>query len=188
MVLGDVLKALAITWRDFMDVSETHVGILEDKIYESPADESRASEIWANCNAWLKVEKLINIHVDVSKELIFRLAELIDEDETPRNWLDGTVEEYEKLASLVQEDLVKPTANLSDLMYKSVGIRDSRQSLQLGTSLWRLRYVYVCFVRPSGALCGVWLIRLKLGAIDFSPSATVTIIRRFRSWVSSVAS
>ncbi len=132
MVLGDVLKALAITWRDFMDVSET------------------ASEIWANCNAWLKVEKLINIHLDVSKELIFRLAELIDEDETPQNWLDGTVEEYEKLANLVQEDLVKPTANLSDLMYKSVGIRDSRQSLQLGTSLWRLRYVHACSIRPSG--------------------------------------
>lgn len=50
------------------------------------------------------------------------------------------------MAHSVQEDLVQPTNNLSDLMYKSVGIRDSRQSLQLGLSMWRLSWITFIFL------------------------------------------
>lgn len=61
LVLEDLFSALAISWEHFLSTAETHVSILEDKIYESPADESRAPELWHNSSLWLKVERLLYI-------------------------------------------------------------------------------------------------------------------------------
>ena len=34
-------------------------------------------------------------------------------------WLESSTDDMKKVTELVQDDLVKPTANLADLMYKS---------------------------------------------------------------------
>jgi hypothetical protein len=146
VILKDIFKTLAYSWESYLNICSTHVSILEDKIYENPADESRAPELWTNSNLWLKVEKLIYIHLDIIKEMRVQMKELVDEPDSHEEWLVGTLDEFEKLENLLQEDLVKPTANLSDLMYKSVGIRDSRHSLQLGTSMWRLSWITFIFL------------------------------------------
>ncbi|KAF2115493.1 hypothetical protein BDV96DRAFT_81257 [Lophiotrema nucula] len=146
-VLRDIFKALSYSWEKHLGISETHVGILEDKIYENPADESRAPELWTNSALWLKVERLMYIHSDIVKEMRNHLKEVIDGD--PRedeHWLVSSSEELEKLTTQFQEGVVKPTANLSDLMYKSVGIRDARHSLQLGLSMWRLSWITFIFL------------------------------------------
>ena len=141
IVLSDVFKSLAAAWDRYLYICSTHVGILEDKIYESPADESRAPELWTNSSLWLKVEKLITIHSDTVKEMQQQLEDLDDSVLEHGAWIRSMPAEFDKIANNVQEDLVKPTANLNDLMYKSVGIRDSRHSLQLGTSMWRLSWI-----------------------------------------------
>ena len=141
LVLSDVFKSLAAAWDRYLYICGTHVGILEDKIYDSPADESRAPELWTNSSLWLKVEKLITIHKDTVKEMQAQLEDLEDTILEHEEWIRNMPAEFEKIANNVQEDLVKPTANLNDLMYKSVGIRDSRHSLQLGTSMWRLSWI-----------------------------------------------
>ncbi|KAF2834849.1 hypothetical protein M501DRAFT_943318 [Patellaria atrata CBS 101060] len=145
LILKDIFKRLSHAWEKYLDRCETHVGILEDKIYENPADESRAPELWQNGNLWLKVEKLVYIHIDVAKEIKNEIKALVNDD-SQDEWLENTVEDFEKLANLVQEDLVKPTANLSDLMYKSVEIRDSRHSIALGLSMWRLSWITFIFL------------------------------------------
>ena len=89
---------------------------------------------------WLKVERLVAIHEAVVKEMQQNLKEFISEDDVEDAWLEAIPADMEKVSDLTEENLTKPTANLADLMYKSVGIRDSRHSLQLNTSLWRLRY------------------------------------------------
>jgi len=152
LVLSDVFHGLAVVWEEFLSAASDHVNILEDKIYENPADESRAPELWMNQAAWLKVDKVMWIHQDLIKQMqsqMKALAEVdIDEDRpiAPPDWLSSMPTEYDKLGHSVQEDLVQPTANLSDLMYKSVGIRDSRQSLQLGLSMWRLSWITFIFL------------------------------------------
>ncbi|KAI9816552.1 MAG: hypothetical protein M1827_001684 [Pycnora praestabilis] len=146
MVLQDVFKSVAGTWDSFLEICSTHVSILEDKIYEQPADESRAPELWTNSSRWLKVEKLMSIHVDVGKDMKNYLGDLIDSEDSENTWLSSTPSDFERLTNLIQEDLVKPTANLADLMYKSVGIRDSRHSLMLGTSMWRLSWITFIFL------------------------------------------
>jgi Mg2+ and Co2+ transporter CorA len=50
------------------------------------------------------------------------------------------------IQSLVDEELIKPTTSLTDLMYKSVEIRDSRHELRLGTSMWRLSWITFIFL------------------------------------------
>lgn len=145
LVLQDIFKALATAWEGFLSKCETHMSILEDKIYDSPADESRAPELWRNSNLWLKIEKLMYIHIDIIRELKNNLKELTD-SEPQGEWLGNIPDEFDKLVNNVQEGLIKPTANLSDLMYKSVEIRDSRYSLQLETSMWRLSWITFIFL------------------------------------------
>ena len=80
------------------------------------------------------------------KEMQTNLREFLSEQEVEDNWLDASPDDFDKIRDLVQEDLVKPTANLADLMYKSVEIRDSRHSLQLNTSMWRLSWITFIFL------------------------------------------
>ncbi|KAI8938981.1 hypothetical protein NX059_004825 [Plenodomus lindquistii] len=147
-ILKDIFKAIAYSWDKFLAVCETHVSILEDKIYENPADESRAPELWKNSAQWLKCERLIYIHADISLETRTYLHELFGSDPRPDGslWLGNAPDDIDKLTGQWERDIVGPTTALSDLMYKSVGIRDSRHSLQLGLSMWRLSWITFIFL------------------------------------------
>ncbi|KAL8878758.1 MAG: hypothetical protein Q9198_003504 [Flavoplaca austrocitrina] len=141
IILADVWKSVSESWDRLIDLSNVHVDCLQDRIYEQPADESRAPELWTNASHWLKVERLVTIHTNVVKEMQDNLKELTSEPTIEDNWLDKSPGDMERIGLLVQEDLVKPTDSLNDLMYKSVEIRDSRHSLQLNTSMWRLSWI-----------------------------------------------
>ncbi|CUS11241.1 unnamed protein product [Tuber aestivum] len=146
IITQDIFKAIANCWDQLLDASWEHVSILEEKIYEQPADESRAPELWSNSAHWLKYEKLMFYHIDIVNDMRKYLVE-IDGDLTDEGlWLKESPEDFDRLSNLIQEDLVKRTNNLSELMYKSVGIRDSRESLQLGTSMWRLSWITFVFL------------------------------------------
>ena len=145
LILNDLFKCATESWKELLDISSSHVSILEDKIYEQPADESRGPELWQNAASWLKVERLMFTHMNVVRELQANLRELTEEAGTNEIWLEDAPADFEGLSNRIQEDLVKPTANLNDLMYKSVEIRDSRHSLQLSMSMWRLSWIsFLC--------------------------------------------
>ncbi|KAF2661838.1 hypothetical protein K491DRAFT_586706 [Lophiostoma macrostomum CBS 122681] len=147
LILRHIFQAVSFSWERFLSLSETHVSILEDKIYENPADESRAPELWTNSSNWLKIERLMYTHLDVIKEMRTHMHDLYNED--PRDgepWLQSSPEEMEKQITQFNEGVIKPTTSLSDLMYKSVGIRDARHSLQLGLSMWRLSWITFIFL------------------------------------------
>lgn len=146
LVLQDVWKSVTESWEMLLDACRLHVSILEDKIYEVPADETRAPDLWTNSSMWLKLERLISIHSAVVKETQSHLRELTGELVVEDDWLGTGTSDMERLSSMVQEELVKPTASLADLMYKSVEIRDSRHSLQLNTSMWRLSWITFIFL------------------------------------------
>jgi hypothetical protein len=67
-------------------------------------------------------------------------------DDINEPWLGSVPEELEKLTGNWDRDIIAPTSGLSDLMYKSVGIRDARHSLQLGLSMWRLSWITFIFL------------------------------------------
>lgn len=112
IIIQDVFKSVTESWEKLLDITNNHVSILEDKIYEEPADESRAPELWTNSSWWLKVERLVSIHANLVKEMQLNLHEMSDpglED----NWLEASVGDMDRISDLVQEDLVKPTTSLS---------------------------------------------------------------------------
>ncbi|KAH8727816.1 hypothetical protein GQ44DRAFT_703022 [Phaeosphaeriaceae sp. PMI808] len=146
-ILKDIFKALAHNWNLFINACETHVGILEDKIYENPADESRAPELWKNSAQWLKVERLLYLHADIVREMSSNLHELaLNDPKEYEPWLGSVPNELDKLTGRWDRDIIAPTSGLSDLMYKSLAIRDSRHSLQLGLSMWRLSWITFIFL------------------------------------------
>jgi hypothetical protein len=61
-------------------------------------------------------------------------------------WLGSVPDELVRLTGQWDRDIIAPTSGLSDLMYKSVGIRDARHSLQLGLSMWRLSWITFIFL------------------------------------------
>ena len=147
MILDDIFKALISSWETLLDACQTHVSILEDKIYDQPADESRAPELWTNSSRWLKLEKLTNTHIDLVNELRVRLPDLTQDirpvSETTNSaannalsddneWLEQIPSSFSHITNNVSEDLIKPTQNLISLLYQSVSIRDARHSLALG--------------------------------------------------------
>lgn len=85
IVIQDFWKSVAEQWEDFLDVCNTHVSILEEKIYEQPADESRAPELWTNSSMWLKVERLVATHDAVLKEMQNNLKEFLNDNEVDDN-------------------------------------------------------------------------------------------------------
>jgi hypothetical protein len=119
LILKDIFKGLAFAWERYLNCCSTHVSILEDKIYDSPADESRAPELWTTSSLWLKLEKLMYIHIEIVREMRSHLEEMtgLEEDEI-KKWFETTLDEFEKLSNVIQEDLVKPTTSLSDLVCK----------------------------------------------------------------------
>lgn len=168
-IMVDLFHGLGVVWNQFLAAAADHVSLLEDKIYENPADESRAPELWMNQASWLKVDKVMWLHSDLAKEMqeiMYELANVDDEENGVEvDWMASTPAEFERLQHKVSEDLVQPTNNLSDLMYKSVGIRDSRQSLQLGLSMWRLSWITFIFL-PLTFIVGFFGMNVDLFADD----------------------
>jgi hypothetical protein len=120
LVLKDIFKGLEISWQKLLSKCEEHVDILEDKIYENPADESRAPELWTNSSLWLKLEKLISLQNSAVEDVQLQMRDLADTEENPKvEWFKNTPSDLKRVADLLQEELIKPTANLSDLVSSS---------------------------------------------------------------------
>ncbi|KAL8909275.1 MAG: hypothetical protein Q9207_000285 [Kuettlingeria erythrocarpa] len=146
IILADLWTSVSESWDCLIDRANVHVDCLQDRIYETPEDESRAPELWTNASNWLKVERLITIHTNLVREMQNNLREMASEPAVEDNWLENSSSDLERIGLLIQEDLVKPTDSLNDLMYKSVGIRDARHSLQLNMSMWRLSWITFIFL------------------------------------------
>lgn len=171
LILSDVFRALCTNWERYASLCEVHTGILEDLIYENPADETRAPELWTNASLWLKVERLMYLHIDLVRELRAHLYALDHCGPWPDDplvpWLDSAAEELLKLTTLFQEGVLKPTEHLSDLLYKSVGIRDARHGIELGLSMWRLSWITFVFL-PLTFVTGFF--GMNVDAFEGNPS------------------
>ena len=92
------MESITENWEDSLNVCNTHVSILEEKIYEQPVDESRALELWTNSSMWLKVARLVSIHEAVLKEMQQNLKDFISDEEVEDNWLEASPADMEKIS------------------------------------------------------------------------------------------
>ncbi|KAK6518976.1 hypothetical protein TWF281_003666 [Arthrobotrys megalospora] len=154
-IVETVYNSVADCWEAVLDVAWDHESILQDSIYEHPADESRAPELFKNSETWLKFSKLMSYHLECIGDVQEYIGDFKDEDESNDSdtavftWLRSVEQTFLRLNGYIEDDLIKQTDKLTDLMYKTVGIRDSQDSLRLGTSMWRLSWVTFVFLPLS---------------------------------------
>ncbi|EXJ56554.1 hypothetical protein A1O7_06898 [Cladophialophora yegresii CBS 114405] len=82
-------------------------------------------------------------------------------------WLTPLLDDFEVLAENIVTDYLQPLEHMIDLLYKSVTIRDSRQSLELNASLWRLSWITFIFL-PLTFLVGAF--GMNVDALQHYPS------------------
>jgi CorA-like Mg2+ transporter protein len=169
-------------WRRQIALIHDEHADLEDHIYEQPADGSRAGNVWAMSQHLHGMLKLMNRHAKII-EAIQEDFHLFVGNERTQDWLDETIEEFAQLSNDLSTDYLEPLEHMIDLvrcsrffprpllnetqMYKSVTIRDSKQSLELASSLWRLSWITFIFL-PLTFLTG--LFGMNVASLEHYPS------------------
>ena len=118
---------------------------LEDMIWSQPANSRHARAMWSMSQKLHTMLKHINRHATLINNLQEDFKVFTERSEQ-HEWLTPVVNEFKQLSETVQVDYVTPLDHMIDLMYKSVQIRDSRQSLELNASLWRLSWITFVFL------------------------------------------
>lgn len=163
-----VFEAISTEWDEYIYSTHKHIVALEEKIYQNPADDAQSTALWSVSREILQAERLLTSHLQLLETIQDRLAFLITFDrQESTDWLRQHIEEYQRLRSVIEEVLKKPNAHIIDLMYKSVSIRDARQSLELNNSLWRLSWITFIFL-PLTFLVGFF--GMNVDTFQQSPS------------------
>lgn len=144
-VIARVFERVLDVWNQEVAILDVQYSTLEDQIYERPSDDTHASELWAFSKRVLEMEKLVKFHSILLEEVEDSFDGFAGRAE-PTEWLEQTSKDFEQLGKAIQDDFIVPTEHMIDLMYKSVSIRDARQSLELNMSLWRLSWITFIFL------------------------------------------
>lgn len=80
-IVETIYNSVADCWESVLDVAWDHESILQDSIYEHPADESRAPELFRNSETWLKFSKLMSYHQECIGDVQEYIGDFRDEDE-----------------------------------------------------------------------------------------------------------
>ncbi|CCX31522.1 Similar to CorA-like Mg2+ transporter family protein [Coccidioides posadasii C735 delta SOWgp]; acc. no. XP_003066511 [Pyronema omphalodes CBS 100304] len=155
LIIRHVWKEIGANWSSILQLSEQHLDILQDQFYDAPTDEQHAVTLWKNTAQWSKMKKLVNSHSEcalgLERELLYisNWMESGNSIDQVRSILGVVQNRLEKLEKKIKEDLIVRTGYLSDLMYRIVGIRDTRESIELSNSMKRISWITFIFLPPT---------------------------------------
>ena len=161
--LGDGIWRL---WNSQITLLHEPHAELEDFIWSRPSDSSRAREVWSMSQKLHTMLKHINRHATLLATVQEDFRAFAERDDE-QDWLQPVLDEFRQLSETILVDYVQPLEHMIDLMYKSVTIRDSRQSLELNASLWRLSWITFVFL-PLTFLSGFF--GMNVDTFQSSPS------------------
>jgi len=148
LVVTDIFHALLQSWNKRISVASTIVDTLQPQVYDNPVDDSRAPELW-RCNAeWMKARRLASLHLELARSFRSNLLGHVDDIYTFDAFTRG-VKDLERLPQRIENDLIEATTAMSNTIYQAVSFRDTKISLQLNTSLWRLSWITFIVSRTS---------------------------------------
>lgn len=111
-----------------LEIAISHNRHLEDDIYMQPDNDSPTRKLWMASKNWLSVERLLHAHTRVIQEVEGSVMgvlrdplEYLDhhrsfEHRTLPFSLQWNLSVLERCSNLVQDDLLKPTADLLDMV------------------------------------------------------------------------
>ena len=108
---------IAKTWSDYISKMHARISSLEDEVYERPADDSRANELWSISKQLLRMENLLKFQTMLMERVQSNICSLAEPDVgQEQDWLRHTLVEFQRISSQVQELLTKPTSHMVDLV------------------------------------------------------------------------
>ena len=150
-----IFDAVAGKWSDYILAMNNYIVSVEEVIYSQPANDRYSPLLWNISKLLLQAERLIKFHLHLVEDVQTGILDITGPNTMDADWLRQNIKEFSRLSVEVEESLRKPVAQMVDLMYKSIGIRDARQSLELNTSLWRLSWITFIFL-PLGVLATIF--------------------------------
>jgi hypothetical protein len=141
--------------------------LLAEKVYRNPGDDKLPDKLWYFSRAFQnasKVSKLLEALVNNLEDQFQRqlVKKLLGEPVVER-----LRQSLQQMRLDITEDLQRPIAEITDYVYKSVSIRDTRNLYELNTSLWRLSWVTFVFL-PLTFVAGVF--RMNVDTFEHNPS------------------
>ena len=187
-----IFDTIAGKWSAYVLSMHNHIAALEEIICDEPADDRRAPALWGISKQLLQAERLMKFHVLLLENVQRDLTDLTGNKTRP-DWLGQNLAEFNRLSSEIEEMLKKPVASMVDLvshmlltiferadtllqMYKSISIRDARQSLELNTSMWRLSWITFIFL-PLTFLAGVF----GMNVSELKSNPQLKMVRKIRT-------
>lgn len=164
-VIETVCDSLTDNLDETIDSYSTQRARLAEKVYQKPDDDTLASKLWAYSRAFQNAGKIINLLALLVDDIRSAFGHHLDDKRLSESFLTNLPNKFKTLAIDVEEELQKPTAEMIDLVYKSVSIKDARLSLELNSSLWRLSWVTFIFL-PLTFLVGFFGMNVDTFAND----------------------
>ena len=119
---------------------------LGEEVYQRPEDDKLAKKLWEYSRVFQDAGKIVNLLTLLVGDIGSELARHLEDEELGRTFLGHLLSRFRDLDIEVREELQTPVADMIDLVYKSVSIKDARLSLELNASLWRLSWVTFIFL------------------------------------------
>jgi hypothetical protein len=164
-VIESVCESLVENLDETIDSYTTQRARLAEKVYRKPEDDALASKLWAYSRAFQNAGKVINLLDLLVSDIRYTFARHLDDKSLSETFLADLPNKFKTLTIDVEEELQKPIAEMIDLVYKSVSIKDARLSLELNSSLWRLSWVTFIFL-PLTFLVGFFGMNVDTFAND----------------------
>lgn len=164
-VIENVCDSLTENLDETIDSYSTQRARLAEKVYQKPEDDTLASKLWAYSRAFQNAGKIIGLLALLVDDIRSAFGRHLDDKQLSESFLADLPYKFKTLAIDVEEELQKPVAEMIDLVYKSVSIKDARLSLELNSSLWRLSWVTFIFL-PLTFLVGFFGMNVDTFAND----------------------
>lgn len=95
---------------------------------------------------WATISRLLYNQKPSARDMRLFFGDSASADENSIFWLDAIPDVYDSLFADWDRGVAKRTSDLSKSMFQAVAFRDSRDSLQLGLSMWRLSWITFIFL------------------------------------------
>ncbi|CAO2652336.1 Nn.00g006190.m01.CDS01 [Neocucurbitaria sp. VM-36] len=163
--INDVIEKIFDSLEDDLnlriDSFITQCARLDREVHRRPENDNIAHKLWLCSKHFQTVKKKI----DTIAFLVDDIRDHLIKKGLSKEFLSTLPSKLKICANDVEEDLRKPVVEMIDLVYKSISINDSRRSMELNASLWRLSWVTFIFL-PLTFLVGFFGMNVDIFADD----------------------
>lgn len=110
-----IVDAVVVKWSEYIFFMHTYISTLEEDIYEQPANDKQAPNLWGMSKHVLQAERLITSHILLWENVQSGLTNFGGR-KLDINWLSISLEEFKRLRTEVEDSLRKPVAHMVDLV------------------------------------------------------------------------